>query len=270
MPGRSRLRTSPAGADRELLLDALRAHRRALERGEGVLKDEHKTALTRVRCGGRDLVVKHYRYMGLRRFLKGIFCSHPGTRSLRTALAMERRAIPTPPVVGLVERCRAGLVVESWFVTGGVDDALELDRYLVRRFAGRVSAAWRRRLVARFAGSLRALMASGIRHADLKTCNILIVEAGDECGFSFIDLDDVALGREGTPASRRQWVQALAQLNSSTPKVISRSDRLRFLRAIPELDRFERRALVAEVQAISRAKGRRYFSDEGPVELEFV
>jgi hypothetical protein len=214
-------------------------------------------------------MVKHYRFMGLRFFFKGLLRRHPARRSFRVAAAMRSRNIPTPRILGLVERGCAGLVAESWLISEDLRDAVELDRYLLRKFPGGGDFRMRRRFVRAFAPALRALLNQGFRHRDLKTCNILVLERGADWEFAFIDLDDVGILPSGAAVRRQDWILALGQLNPSTPKLLPWTDRLRFLREIPELERFDRRQLIAEVQQLSRRRGRVYFSDAGPVEKEF-
>ncbi|MBI4584167.1 MAG: hypothetical protein HY717_09100 [Planctomycetes bacterium] len=250
------------------LLEAVRAHEHALAAGKGVLKNEHKTAITRVRVRGVSAVVKHYRWMGLRFFLKGLFRAHPGRRSFLNARTLLARNVPAPAPWGLVERSLLGLAAESWLITMDFPQAVELDRYLLRNYSG-----WdrprRRRFLAAFAGEIRRLLQSGIRHRDFKTCNVLVLEDQDAWRFGFIDLDDVEALPENAPIARADWVQVLSHLNPSTPKLVSWGDRLRFLSHFPELAAFDRQPLLAEVQEISRRRRRAYFSDAGPVEEDF-
>jgi serine/threonine protein kinase len=259
-----------ATAPEDWLLEAIDAHERVLSENRGVLKNEHKTSITRVEVAGRGAVVKHYRYISVRFLLKSLFRRHPGRRSLRASQAMRERGIPTPEVIGLVERRRFGLVAESWLITRDLPGALEMDRYILRKFPASCDFHRRRRFVLDFARALDALMRSGVRHRDLKTCNVLVIERQDSWGFSFIDLDDVTVEAGASPARRDDWVLALAQLNPSTPKILPRTDRLRFLAALPEVERFDRRALIVEIQELSRKRRRAYFSDEGEVEMDFV
>lgn len=266
----SGLRVVSEAADGGVLLRAIESHRLTLARGRGVLKAEHKTDITRSIAAGRPVVVKHYRYMGLRFLLKGLFTTHPGRRSLRAAKALVERGIATPRVLGLVERRVLGLVAESWFVTGDIEGAVSMDRYMARHFPGRRDVDRRRRFVLSFARSFRRLMSSGIRHHDLKTCNILVADRDEGWEFFYIDLDDVESTPRNDSPTEAEWVAALSQLNSSTPKSVSWTDRLRFLARLPALLRFDRKRLIARIQEASRERGRRYFSDDGPVELDFV
>jgi len=262
------LKTFPRDSDHEWLLRAVKVHRAAVKSGEGVLKDEHKTTITRILCDDRGAVVKHYRPMGLRSFLKGLFQRHPGERSRGTAEVMRQRAIPTPEVLGLVVRPLLGLTAESWLVTETVENAIEMDRYILRRFGDPGTRLERREFLRKFAEALRLLIGGGIRHNDLKTCNILVVEESAGWRFLFIDLDYAKVVEKGSSVAREFWAQALSHLNSSTPKCISWTDRLHFLNEIPELSAFDRRRLIAEVQELSRRRGRVYIGDEGPVELD--
>ena len=266
----SAFRVHSVAADRDWLERAVDAHQRTLSAGESVLKDEHKTTITRIVHDGCAAVVKHYRYIGVRFWLKGLLRTHPAWRSLRASVEMARRGVPTPAVLGLVERRRLGLLAEAWLITDDTANAVEMDRYVLRNFPVGCDRLRRRRFVLAFADTFRHLMESGISHRDLKTCNILVVEDGQSWRFTFIDLDDVSVRSESWRANRDDWILALAQLNPSTPKILPWTDRLRFLDRLGEVIQFPRKPLVARVQELSRRRRRAYFSDEGTVEIDFV
>ncbi len=259
----------PGAAGVEWLLQVPAAHERAIA-GGAVLKNEHKTSITRLEIDGRLAVVKHYRFMGARFLLKGLVRRHPATRSLAAARAMARRRVPTPAVLGLVTRRSLGLIAECWLVTEDMPGAVEMDRYILRELGLGCDHHRRRRFVLAFADVLQRLMRSGVLHRDLKTCNVLVVERESDWDFAFIDLDDVVVRPEGTPLTLDEWCLALAQLNPSTPKVIPWTDRLRFLDHLEDLRAFDRRALITRVQESSRKRRRAYFMEEGEVEIDFV
>jgi tRNA A-37 threonylcarbamoyl transferase component Bud32 len=263
------LTTYPADADHQWLLRSVEAHRDAVATGRGVLKNEYKTTITRVRCDDRTAVIKHYRWMGTRAYLKGLIKRHPSERSRRASELLEQRSIGTPKILGLVVRSVLGLTAEAWLVAEDIEGAVEMDRYMVRRLSPPRTRVDRQAFCRAFAETLGQLLRRGIRHRDLKTCNILVVEKDAGWQFSFIDLDYVQIVGDGSPIARPDWLQALSHLNSSTPKFVSWTERLRFIEAIPELGALDRRDLIQDVQRISRGRGRVYIDDDGPVELEF-
>ncbi len=256
--------------DPDLTLKAIEAHTEAISKGKGVLKNEHKTAITKVEVDGKLLIVKQYRDMGVRLWLKGLFALPPARKSYRAAQEMAKRGIPAPKNVGLAESVRWGLPYESWLVVEGLRDATEMDLYMSQQYKGGGDRYHRRRFGASFAKAINALVESGIRHGDLKTCNILVQEVGDGWKFTFIDLDDVEIRPPGTPMSYDEWVLLLGQLNPSTLKDLPWTDRLLFLDQLPPVSSFDRRRLAADVQELSRKRRRCHFSVDGVVETDFV
>ncbi len=269
-----------SGIDPRWLLAAVRAHEINLERGESLLKNEHKTSVSRIEHADRQAIVKHYRYMGARFFLKGLVRAHPGRRSVLAAHAFESRGFATPPVLGLVERTVCGLPAESWLVVEVSLGAVEMDRYILRNFAGGGAnrsgdeagsvavSQRRRRFMAAFAATVDRLLGKGLCPRDFKACNVLVAEDGTSWRFLFIDLDDVRVQPEGArPSTRADWVRVLSQLDSTTPEAILWTDRLRFVTRLA-CEAFPRRELLTEVIETSRRLGRNYFSDDGPVERQ--
>jgi serine/threonine protein kinase len=67
----------------------------------------------------------------------------------------------------------------------------------------------------------------GIYHRDMKTCNILVSKEGKAWVFHLLDLEDVRLDRK---VRGRELFKNFLQLNTSTPKIITTTDRLRFFK----------------------------------------
>jgi serine/threonine protein kinase len=64
-----------------------------------------------------------------------------------------------------------------------------------------------------------------IYHRDMKTCNILVSKEGKAWVFHLLDLEDVRLDRKVT---ERVLFKNFLQLNTSTPKIVTGTDRFRF------------------------------------------
>jgi hypothetical protein len=67
----------------------------------------------------------------------------------------------------------------------------------------------------------------------MKTCNILVGRDGEGWGFYPLDLEDVRLYEQ---VEEKQIVRSFLQLNTSTPKMVTTTDRFRFLRAYLRLN----------------------------------
>jgi hypothetical protein len=101
-------------------------------------------------------------------------------------------------------------------------------------------------------------------HKDMKTCNILVSEKAETWNFHLLDFEDILLDRG---VNRKKLFRNFLQLNTSTPRVMTKVDRYRFFR---EYLRFNPvvndpkvflRGLVDE----SRRRGLVYVSPQGVV-----
>jgi serine/threonine protein kinase len=127
-----------------------------------------------------------------------------------------------------------------------------VNRFVLRRCSGAAGRALRLRLVDALAAFLRTLHARGVEHRDLKGSNLLVRERGDGFEFFLVDLAEVRFPRRAREARR---LEALAQLNASTPLVVGRGERLRFLaRYAPLAPRAERARLFRAVDRLTRAR----------------
>ena len=217
-------RGSRTAAELARLLDA---HARALGEGRGVLKDDHRSAVTRVRADdGEALCVKQYRLRrrgGARRLLR----ASRGARAWRAAEQLASLGVATPEPVALVERHG-----ETFLVTRFVADSLPLDRLERERLSAKSADEIARkrsllRALGRWAGRLHAL---GVYHGDLSAKNVLAVESDEGHAFHLLDLDGL------TPRGRltyRRRVKNLAQLLDPSWNT-TRSDCLRVLAGYAE------------------------------------
>lgn len=258
---------------------------------EGRYRLLHESAKKRVllveRGGGAaPVVVKHYKRPGPIGRVKALFRRSYAQRSIEAAERLERAGTAIARPLALLVPGRGG-GGESFLVLEAVTDALEMDRYVLRAFADvrdRPTRAKKLAFVDRVADEIRGFHERGIFQADLKTCNILVreraapalaptSEGGRPLGLGFdlvhVDLDDFVFFEGPVPEAERRY--NLAQLNSSTARLIARSDRVRFYLRYRGIERLrpEDRPAIAAVQAISRKRKRAYFGFDGPVVEEF-
>lgn len=250
------------GFSSERLAEALDRHARCLAGGPGrVLKRGVRTQLTAVTLAdGREVCVKEYRPRPLPRRLEDLVRPAPPLREWRAAEALAQRGVPAPAVHALVLPAALGagsayLVMES--LAGAVG---------VNRYALRAGDTQRRRLIDAVASFLAALHARGVAHADLKGSNLLVRERGE--GFELFLVDLAAVRCRGA-LREAERIEALAQLNASTPLAVTRAERLRFLaHYLPGASRAERARWFRAVEAKSRTRGCVWDPDYGGFELE--
>jgi 3-deoxy-D-manno-octulosonic acid kinase len=147
-------------------------------------------AAYRVRLGGADVLVRHYRRGGLvARILDDAYvrAGEPRPlRELRASVTARAAGVPTPEVLAAVVYAR-GAVYRGDLATRFVSDGSDLAALTwggARWPEPARTAAWHA------AGELlRDSFAAGVHHADLNLRNILAVRAGDRVRALLLDLD---------------------------------------------------------------------------------
>jgi tRNA A-37 threonylcarbamoyl transferase component Bud32 len=242
------------GLGRHGVGEALERHARALERGEGVLKDGQRTAVTRVCVDGHELVVKEYLRPRPADGLRERLGASRGGRAWHAARLLAERGIATPEPIALVE-----FEGRRHLLTRFIPEAIPLDRMLRERFAKGVEFATKRDLAHALGRWLRGVHAQRIYHGDCSAKNVLVVPGAADFGLVLLDLDAV------TPGQRLSWrrrVKSLCQLVDA-PGSLTRTDRLRVIRAYasqdPELPlRRLHRDVTAAVGRRARRRARRH------------
>jgi tRNA A-37 threonylcarbamoyl transferase component Bud32 len=120
----------------------------------------------------------------------------------------------------------------------------EFDRFLDRRYDV-MSRAERTQLVQRLSGFLVTLLKQSIMHKDLKACNMFVV---DEEDFRLLDVEDFVFERPNFDT----LVALFVQLNTTVPKRMLISDRVRFVRLITKGLGFDDRKVLRAVARASR------------------
>jgi heptose I phosphotransferase len=260
-----RIRLAP-GFTGDDLRDALGRHDACLAGGAGrVLKDDPRTRVTAVALpDGRSVVVKEYRAAGLGRRLEDLLRPAAPLREWRAAQELARRgvAVARPWALALSRPLAAR---SAFLVQEELAGAVPVNRYVLGCGAGAPGRARRRALVDAVADWLRALHGAGIEHRDLKGSNLLVREVGERLELFPVDLAAVRFGAR-VPEARR--AEALAQLSASTPLVVSRSERLRFVaRYLADPTRERVRRLFRRADRLTRARGCVWDPDYGGREL---
>jgi tRNA A-37 threonylcarbamoyl transferase component Bud32 len=236
------------GFSRESLAEAAERHARCLAGGPGrVLKRGERTQLTAVTLAdGREMCVKEYRPRSLARRLEDLLRPAAPLREWRAAEALAQLGVPAPAAYALALPAPLG-AESAYLVLESIGSALAVNRYALRATAQR-----RRALVDAVAGLLASLHARGVSHGDLKGSNLLVREG--KAGLELF-LVDLAAVRVASAVSEAERIEALAQLNASTPLAVTRWERLRFLaRYAPQASRAERARWFRAVEARSRTR----------------
>jgi serine/threonine protein kinase len=106
----------------------------------------------------------------------------------------------------------------------------EMDRYISKGFS---DFKEKRYFVNVFVRWLSNLHKGGLYHRDMKTCNISVSKSRETWDFYLLDLEDVRLDRR---VSEKELFKNFLQLNTSTPKTVTTTDRFRFFGAYLRLN----------------------------------
>ena len=204
-------------------------------------------------------LIKESRFAGLGKSLIRTFIRSRAMRSWIAARGLLVRGIKTPVSFALIEDKRLGLLKRTLLISAFIEDAYELNDYVLERFGTTKNHrdAFKERFIGALAQRLRELHSKGIYHADLKSNNILVTEPDvNSWDFYFIDLDRVFFTQK---LSFEQRANNLAQVNASVADCISPADRLKFFRIYAEgTPRMgQRKQYFKRIQEIGRQKNTR-------------
>ena len=213
--------------------------------------------------GAAELFIKRYNYQNSLYAFKNLFRRSRAKRAWKTAQGLQSRNIPTPLPIAYVERRRARVLRESFFIARKVDDSIPLSMLCRDAGAGAKGehAAGKKTLIHRAAVLVRMMHERGIWHRDLKAANILVQKApGDNPQLYLTDLDSIRFKQTVEP---RERMRDLARLNVSllTIPSISVRDRLRFLYSYLNTSRTRDKKLRAYWVAIGRETGKKLAKD---------
>lgn len=215
-----------------------------------ILKRASKSEVTMHPLEGHGQVcVKGYRYGGLWYSLKNVFKRSRALKSWIAAHGLLVRGIDTPLPLAVLERTCGPLRREAFLMTQLLPEARELNDYILATDLAERKGDF----IAALAGMLRNMHERGIYHADLKSNNILVQEAGPGWRFSLIDLDRTYfLGS----LSFSQRANNLAQINASVSSRMTLRDRLKFFHFYAKETNLlaERGKYYRKILAISRRK----------------
>ncbi len=115
----------------------------------------------------------------------------------------------------------------------------QLDVFLDRSYDA-MDYSTRLSLVRRFSSFLAALFRKGISHADMKACNVFVLEPGS---FRLIDVEDIRFGK----VDQATLIRILLQLHLSVPGRVTLKDRLRFLSMVTRGFPFDKRRMLKAI-----------------------
>lgn len=236
----------------------------AQENSAALLKKAPESIVSTLQEGHRKIVVKQFRYPCPWDGLKEVLRRSKGLRGWMGGNGLTVREIPSVKTLALEEHWTGLRLKESFLLMEAWEEGQELDRYILNGFG---DIEKKRRFIRSAARWISSLYRKRVFHRDMKTCNILVSGENETWEFRLLDLEDVVLD---TQLTTKRLFKNLLQLNTSTPRVITRTDRLRFLRECLRVNPVVRdpRDFLRRLVRESRQRGLVYVSPQGVVTEE--
>ncbi|MFB3884573.1 MAG: lipopolysaccharide kinase InaA family protein [Thermodesulfobacteriota bacterium] len=212
---------------REVPLDRIR---RSIEEHRGLVrekpfllvKDGPGVAVSILNGGSERVCVKQFRFPTILGRVKDTFRRSKGLKAWIAANGLRARGISSIKTFAMAERRGWLGPRESFLLMEASGEDQEMDRYLLKGFR---DFQEKRSFVRSFARWLASVHQKRLFHKDMKTCNIVVSGKGEEWKFCLLDLEDVLLNKR---VGSNHLFKSFLQLNTSTPRVMTRTDRLRF------------------------------------------
>ena len=228
---------------------------------ENLIKDDKKTKIY-LKSNGKDVCIKRFKLIGFFRFFKMILNSR-AKKNWFNGWGLIKRGVNAPSPLAFGEKGKL-LSKESIFIMEDLSHFPKLDHYIAKKFQSKgFTLKEKRDFVKSFAFFMKKLIfCLDIYHADLKTCNILVEEKKEgDWKFWLLDFDRIRFGKK---VSKRRVIKNLVQLNNSTPRVFSLTNRIRFIKYMIK-EKTYLKEIFQKVKKISIEKPIIYTSPKGDV-----
>jgi tRNA A-37 threonylcarbamoyl transferase component Bud32 len=231
------------------------------ERPSSLVKYSPEVIVSILKDEGEGICLKQFRYPYFWVRMKEHFRRSKGFKSWRGANGMRARGLPSLKPLALVERKDWLGLRESFLLMEARVDDQEMDRYILRGFE---DLKKKRLFIKTFAHWLDGLHKMRLSHKDMKTCNILVSETGETWNFHLLDFEDILMDED---VNRKKLYRNFLQLNTSTPRVMTKVDRYRFFREYLRLNPIvkNQKVFLRGLMNESRRRGLVYVSPRGVV-----
>jgi tRNA A-37 threonylcarbamoyl transferase component Bud32 len=231
------------------------------ERPFSLIKYSPEVIVSILNDEGERICLKQFCYPHFWGQVKEHFRRSKGLKAWMAANGMRARGIPSLKPLALVERKNWIGLKESFLFMETLADDQEMDRYILKGFA---DLNKKRLFIKAFARWLDGLHKMSLYHKDMKTCNILVSERGETWDFHLLDFEDIRMNEK---VNWKKLFRNFLQLNTSTPKVMTRVDRFRFFREYLRLNPIvkDRKVFLQGLMDESRRRGLVYVSPQGVV-----
>ena len=221
------------------------------ERPFSLIRYSPKVIVSILNDEGERICLKQFCYPHFWERMKEHFRRSKGLKAWMAANGIRARGVPSLKPLALVERKNwIGLKGGFLFMEAPAND-IEMDRYILKGFE---DLDKKRHFVKTFARWLDGLHKMSLYHKDMKTCNILVSERGETWDFHLIDFEDLFLDKK---VNQKKLFKNFLQINTSTPKVMTKVDRFRFFREYLRLNPIvkDRKVFLQGLMDESRRRG---------------
>jgi tRNA A-37 threonylcarbamoyl transferase component Bud32 len=235
------------------------------EKPSDLLKNSPEVKVFLIEDEKGRVYVKQFCYPHFWERMKDNFRLSKGLKAWLGGNGLGVRGVASVRPLALVENRDWLGVKESLLLMEALDSSQEMDRYILKGFKDFNAKML---FIRNFAQWLSSLHQKRIYHRDMKTCNILVSEKRGTWNFHLLDLEDILLDEK---VNEKKLFKNLLQLNTSTPSLMTRTDRLRFFKAYQDrhpIIKNEKGFLFRLIRK-SRERGIVYVSPHGVVEETF-
>jgi tRNA A-37 threonylcarbamoyl transferase component Bud32 len=231
------------------------------ERSSSLVKCSPEVMVSILNDEGERVSLKQFCYPHVWGRVKEFLRRSKGLKSWIAANGLRARGIPSLKPLALVEKKKwLGLRESLLFMEAPAKDQ-EMDRYILRGFEG---LKRKRLFIKSFARWLVGLHKMSVYHKDMKTCNILVSEKEEAWEFHLLDFEDIGMDEK---VNQKKLFRNFLQLNTSTPKVMTKVDRFRFFREYLRHNPIvkDRKIFLGRLTRESGRRGLVYVSPQGVV-----
>ncbi|MGB9628828.1 MAG: lipopolysaccharide kinase InaA family protein, partial [Thermodesulfobacteriota bacterium] len=194
------------------------------QKSDVLVKEESGVTISILKGNGHGVILKEFRPVSFWSRFKELFRYSKAMKAWVNGNGLIVRGMATLKPLGVAEERGSLGLRQSFFLMEALGEGQELDRYLFNEFQNILG---KRLFVKTFARWVAHLHKMSIYHRDMKACNILVSKNEGSWNFHLLDLEDVRLDRK---VKEKELFKNFLQLNTSIPRTVTKTDRLRFLK----------------------------------------
>ncbi len=200
------------------------------ERPSALVKHSPEVNVSILNDEENSVCVKQFCYPTFWSGFKEKFRRSKGLKAWVAGNGLSARGILSLKCLAFVEKRDWMRLKQSFLLMEALGANQEVDQYISKGFG---DFKEKRHFINVFVRWLSNLHKRNLYHRDMKTCNISVSKSRETWDFYLLDLEDVRLNGK---VSEKELFKNFLQLNTSTPKTITTTDRFRFFGAYLRLN----------------------------------